>query len=230
MKIVSWNCCMAFNEKFSEIEQFDADIYVIPECEDPERYDSKEYGEFASNYFWVGENKFKGLGIFARDDVKLELMDLDDGGLRYFIPVRVNDSFNLLAIWTNPNTKYPVAQYPKEITQYYELNKDSGFFNRDMVMCGDFNCDVRLKSTHARNVLAMVDKMSEVGLVDTYHYLNDEKQGEESQATFFMYRHLDKPYHLDHVFASEGRIDELEIGDEVKWTQFSDHLPLVFMI
>lgn len=49
----------------------------------------------------------------------------------------------------------------------------------------------------------------------TYHYLNNEKQGEESQPTFFMYRHLDKPFHLDHVFAKKGRIDDLQIGDDL---------------
>lgn len=30
-------------------------------------------------------------------------MDLDDKGFRYFIPVNVNDDFNLLGVWTNPN-------------------------------------------------------------------------------------------------------------------------------
>ena len=89
---------MSLNSKFKELEKIDGDIYVVPEYEDPARYDSQEYNEFASNYIWVGENKFKGLGIFAKDNVKLELQDLDDDGLRYFIPVRVNDSFNLLGI------------------------------------------------------------------------------------------------------------------------------------
>ena len=230
MKIVSWNCNGKFSDVFKEIIKENADIYVIQECEDPSKSKVEEYKEFASNYHWVGENIHKGLGIFASDDIKLDLVDLDDGGLRYFIPVRVNDSFNLLGIWTNPNVKYKVNEYPNEITRYYELHKDSGFFNEDLIMCGDFNCDARLKSTHAKNVYRMIEKMSEIGLVDTYHYLKEEKQGEESQATFFMYRHLDKPYHLDHVFASEGRINELEIGDEVKWTQLSDHLPIIFKI
>lgn len=76
----------------------------------------------------------------------------------------------------------------------------------------------------------MIEKLSECGLTDTYHYLNDEKEGQESQATFFMYRHLDKPYHLDHVFASKGRIEDLQFGDAEKWIQLSDHLPLIFEI
>ena len=52
-------------------------------------------------------------------------MDLDAKGLRYFIPVNVNDDFNLLCVWTNPDmdgTK--TSYYPKEITKYYEEHKD----------------------------------------------------------------------------------------------------------
>ena len=69
-----------------------------------------------------------------------------------------------------------VIHYPKEITNYYELHKDSGFFNEDMILCGDFNCDVRLNDKrHGRNVYEMMDKLSEIGLVDAYHNLTDEK-------------------------------------------------------
>ena len=91
----------------------------------------------------VGENKFKGLGIFAKDNVKLELQDLDDGG----------------------------------------------FFDEDIIICGDFNCDARLKRMHAKKVHMVVETLKKHNLVDTYHYLNDEVQGEETKATFFMYRH-----------------------------------------
>uniref|UniRef100_UPI0025CB8A57 hypothetical protein n=1 Tax=uncultured Methanobrevibacter sp. TaxID=253161 RepID=UPI0025CB8A57 len=116
MKIISWNVNGKFSEKFPTILEEDADIYVIQECENPVIVNLKEYGEFASNYFWVGENQYYGLGIFVKDNVKLELIDLDDKGLRYFIPVRVNDDFNLLGIWTNPDMEgNKVIHYPKEI-------------------------------------------------------------------------------------------------------------------
>lgn len=231
MKIITWNCNGKFSEKFPAILEEDADIYVIQECENPEIVNSKEYGEFASNYFWVGENQYYGLGIFAKDNVKLELMDLDDKGLRYFIPVNVNDDFNLLGVWTNPymdGTK--TIYYPKEITKYYEEHNDSGFFNEDMIICGDFNCDVRLKGTHAKNVYEVIEKLSQCGLVDIYHHLTNEKEGAETKPTFYMYRHLDKPYHLDHIFSSSDKVKDLEIGDADKWLQLSDHVPLIFKI
>lgn len=169
MRIISWNANGKFREKFSFILNGAADIYVIQECENPEISNSDEYIEFASNYYWVGENQYYGLGIFAKNNVKLELMDLDAKGLRYFIPVNVNDDFNLLCVWTNPDmdgTK--TSYYPKEITKYYEEHKDSGFFNEDMIICGDFNCDVRLKGSHANNVYEVIEKLSECDFVDIY--------------------------------------------------------------
>lgn len=136
MKIISWNCNGKFSTKFPAILEEDADIYVIQECENPLIIDSEEYVDFASNYFWVGENQYYGLGIFAKDNVKLELMDLNDKGFRYFIPVNVNDDFNLLGVWTNPNMEgTKTIYYLKEITNYYEEHKDSGFFNIEMHQC-----------------------------------------------------------------------------------------------
>ena len=70
MKIVSWNCAGAFREKYTSIIEEDADIYVIPECENPAEAKLKEYKEFAGdNYFWTGDLHYKGLGIFAKENI-----------------------------------------------------------------------------------------------------------------------------------------------------------------
>lgn len=71
MKIVSWNCNGKFREKFKYILETNADIYIIQECENPEFYNDTEYKDFAINYIWQGENKNKGLGIFAKENISL---------------------------------------------------------------------------------------------------------------------------------------------------------------
>ena len=76
MKIITWNCNGKFHESFKEIIKEDADIYVIQECGNPRESKWDDYREFASNHFWVGENKHKGLAIFARGDVVMELAEL----------------------------------------------------------------------------------------------------------------------------------------------------------
>ena len=61
MKIVTWNCNGYFSERFPAILEENADIYVIQECENPLIIDSEKYNDFASNYYWVGENQYYGL-------------------------------------------------------------------------------------------------------------------------------------------------------------------------
>ena len=79
MKIVTWNSQSKFAENFKEIKKQNADIYVIQECENPQITKSEEYRDFASNSIWVGDNKNYGLGIFAGDDVKLDLVGAVSG-------------------------------------------------------------------------------------------------------------------------------------------------------
>ena len=139
MKIVSWNCASKFREKYTSIIEEDADIYVICECEDPARAKVKEYVEFAGdNYFWTGDLHYKGLGIFAKDNVKLEkLEEFCDTPFKNFIALRVNDSFNLLGVWAMP-------KYVEMIHDYFDTNSD--LFNEDLIMCGDFNSNAIWKT------------------------------------------------------------------------------------
>ena len=237
MRIVSWNANGKFVKNYPAILKKEADIYVIQECTNPSISDCEDYVELGSEYYWVnwvGDDKYPdyGLGIIAKKDIKIDLVDLDNKGLRYFIPVRVKDEFNLLGVWTNPDMEGNKSiYYPKEITKYYEAHKDSGFFNEDMIICGDFNCDVNLTDKrHAKNVFEMIEKLSEKGLVDAYHDLRDEKQGEESEPTFYWQYNSKQPYHLDRVFAAHCRVKDLQIGDGNEWLELSDHMPLVFEI
>lgn len=53
--------------------------------------------------------------------------------------------------------------------------------------------------------------------------------GEEIHPSFYLYRHKDKPYHIDYCFASKEFIDlieEVEVGLYEDWNMFSDHKPL----
>lgn len=46
MKIVSWNCNKIFREKYKDIAEENADIYVICECENPVKHEGTDYSEF----------------------------------------------------------------------------------------------------------------------------------------------------------------------------------------
>ncbi len=98
MKIVSWNCCGKFRDKYSLMEELNEDIYVIQECENPELTKNKGYMNFAQNHIWIGDNKNKGLGIFAKDQINLRNNNWESYCLRQFLSVNVNNKFNLLAV------------------------------------------------------------------------------------------------------------------------------------
>lgn len=223
IKIVSWNCNGKFREKFKEIIEEDADIYVIQECENPAESNDEDYREFAgSNYFWTGHLHYKGLGIFAKEDIQLEKIE-NNGEFEHFISLRVNDSFNLLGLWAMP-------KYVEMIHDFFDANED--LFNDNLVMCGDFNSSVVFNGHHpkAKNHTVLNEKLESKNLISVYHDLTGDNQGSEKSMTFYQARHLNNPFHLDFVYAGENVVKEFSILDHYKWITLSDHLPLVFKI
>ena len=87
MKIISWNCKMAFKNKLDFIQKFNPDIVVIPECEN--------FGNQTSNRLWFGDNGNKGIGIFSYSGFEIELNSNYDPGFRYIIPIMVKGPMNL---------------------------------------------------------------------------------------------------------------------------------------
>ena len=222
-KIVSWNCNGKFREKFKEILEEDADIYVIQECENPAESIDEDYREFAGdNYIWTGHLHYKGLGIFAKEDIELEKIEYD-GVFEHFIFVRVNDSFNLRGVWAMP-------KYVEMIHDFFDANDE--LFDENMVMCGDFNSSVVFNYHHpkAKNHTELNRKLESKNLKSVYHDLTGDEQGSEKSMTFYQARHLNNPFHMDYVYAGETMVKEFNILDHYKWITLSDHLPLVFKI
>lgn len=268
MKIVSWNCNGAFRKKFKSItdKKFKdttytkADIYVIQECEDPQEVDDefKAYVDFAGDkdkdYFWVGNYKDKGLGIFNKSKATLKEIELN-GDYEHFIAVEVGDSFNLLGVWAmDEDEDKGLNPYVEMIHDFWEDNKDNKeLFKRDLIICGDFNSSSKFDDEHKstdnddkpKDHTHLHEKLCKAGLVSVYHYLTKEESGSESRHTFFQARHLNVPFHLDYFYVKEDMIKEakllniwnkryyrdlpttFEILDRRDWINLSDHLPIV---
>ncbi len=222
MKIVSWNCNGKFREKFKIISELDADIYVIQECENPDECNNVEYKQFAANHFWTGENKNKGLGIFLGKPIEINLNDWPSYCLRSFLSVNVNRQFNLLAVWA-------CRPYIEEYYIYQCINYDR-FKNDEIVIIGDFNSNKIWDKEHgSRNHSKVVDELNQVGIQSVYHNITGELQGEETKNTFYLYRHLDKGFHIDHCF-SNLCVKKYQVFDNKKWLQYSDHMPILLNI
>lgn len=222
MKIVSWNCNGKFRKKFKEIIKFNADIYVIQECENPNFYKGSDYYSFAANYIWVGDSKNKGLGIFADSSIGLYRNNWDSDSLRYFISVNINHKFDLVGVWA-------CKPYIEEYYKYQSIHIDK--YNDNTILIGDFNSNKIFDKKHKdKNHTNTIKLLEEKGLISAYHYIYSDNQGEEKINTFYMYRHLDKGFHLDHCFVHKDKIINFEVADSKDWLNYSDHIPIILEI
>lgn len=225
MKIVTWNCNGAFRKKFQELSEFQADILIIQECENPKTCTDEKYKEWANNYLWISENKNKGVGIFAKPNIKLETLDWENNGLKYFIPCKVNDDFLLLAAWCH-GANSPTFGYIGQLWKYMQLNKSSF---KKIIIAGDFNANaIWDKWDRWWNFSDVSKELSELGIVSLYHKHYEEDDGKETMPTLYLQKNLGKKYHVDYIFASEEIADQLsnlEVGKE-NWLEISDHMPI----
>lgn len=230
MKIVTWNCNGALRNKFKNLLDLGADICIIQECEDPNQTNHIDYKNWANNYLWKGDNKNKGLGIFAFGDIKIQIINWSDQYeeriVKHFLPCMINNDFQLLGLWACHNDS-PNFRYIGQIWKYLQVNK-SNF--KKIIIAGDFNSNsIWDECDRWWNHSDVVRELEELEIVSLYHKFYKEKQGEETKATFFLYRRSDRPYHIDYIFANKeisNKLLNFEIAPQEKWIVLSDHLPI----
>ena len=231
MKIVTWNCNVALRNKFEHLSEFNADLYIIQECEDPNLAKHSQYLSWANNFLWKGENKNKGIGVFAKNNTTVELLDWSnvykDHHVKHFLPCIVNKKFQLLSIWTSQN-KSPNFGYIGQLWKYLEINKTNF---KQIILAGDFNSNTTWDQWDRWwNHSDVVNDLSQMKINSLYHSYFNEEQGKETSPTFFLHRNTEKAYHIDYIFASkeiENNMTKLEVGDRDRWLNFSDHLPVI---
>lgn len=228
MKIVSWNCNGALRKKLGALTVLNADVCVIQECEDPARCTDSEYKAWASNCLWIGTNKNRGLGVFAKQGISLEPAELDAGPLELFLPCIVGGYIALLAVWTR-EANSPTFRYIGQLWKYLQLHHK--FLRQELAICiGDLNSNVCWDVWDRWwNHSDVLKELKALGLESIYHHSKSEVQGKESLPTFFMHRHLERPYHIDYAFLSQALLSGTvaEVGHPSKWLEFSDHMPLI---
>ena len=229
MKIITWNCNMAFRKKAGHILAHGPDILVVPECEHPEKLKFSNDIPKPTDILWFGENKNKGLGIFSYSHFRFKLIKTHNPYFKMIVPIAVtgnNYKFTLFAVWAN-NPADPDGVYVEQVwkaMQHYKLSK------KNTILTGDFNSntiwDRKYRTGNHAHVVAHLHKK---GISSCYHLLHKQIQGSEDHPTYYLYRHKDKPYHLDYCFASAdfvNKIQSVEIGDFDFWAPYSDHVPV----
>ena len=247
MKIVSWNCGGGFYtyNKYKKIRELDADIYVIQEVNNPKDTD-EEYKEFMKNsrflpYFETGTGYDKGIAIIAKENVKLEDIHWD---YEYndFLSLRVNDSFNLVAVWTHDKVKVDgewkehgkgISEYVKRASEYVELYGDELKASDNLVMCGDFNIDI--SNNDHKNKGKFAYTLKDYGYESIYH-INNKELNEKCEPTLYMGKSgADKEFYVDYLFTKPELVTSFKIGSKEEYigpakTDKSDHAPLIFEV
>ncbi|MEP7254295.1 MAG: endonuclease/exonuclease/phosphatase family protein [Ferruginibacter sp.] len=232
VKIITWNCNMAFRKKAIHILAHKPDILIVPECEHPDKLKFDNDVPTPTDILWFGENQNKGLGIFSYSEFRFKLIKTHNPELKMIIPIAVtgnNYKFNLFAVWAN-NPTDPDGQYVEQVWKaIHHYNKKLS--KKNTILIGDFNSNTIWDRKYRKgNHSHVVDRLQKKGITSCYHLYHKQVQGKEEQPTYYLYRHKDKPYHLDYCFASADlahRIQSVEIGDHDMWVKYSDHVPVM---
>ena len=232
MKIITWNCNMAFRKKAGFILTHKPDILIVPECEHPDKLQFDPSIPTPTDMLWFGTNKNKGLGIFSYTGSRFRLIRNHNPELKMIIPIAVTGAefaFTLYAIWAN-NPGDPDGQYVEQMWKAIQ-HYDKKLRNKQTILIGDFNSNsIWDRKYRAGNHSNVVKRLEEKGILSCYHLHHKQIQGKEEHPTFYLYKHKDKPYHIDYCFASTDMTDKIrsvEIGDHDLWKQYSDHVPLI---
>jgi exodeoxyribonuclease-3 len=232
MKIITWNCNMAFRKKAKYILSQKPDIVIIPECENPGKLQFDAGVMKPGDSLWFGKNQNKGLGIFSYSNCRFNVLENHNPELRMIIPIAVTGmeyDFILFAIWAyNPldSDGTYIEQVWKALHYYNHL-----LLSEHTMLVGDFNSNsIWDKKNREANHSNVVKHLEEKGIFSAYHIYYEQKQGKEEHPTLYLYRHKNKPYHIDYCFISSDLVDKIvsvEVGDFDFWTQYSDHVPLI---
>ena len=226
---------MAFRKKAHVILEYKPDILIVPECEHPDKLIFNSDFINPTDILWFGTNQSKGLAIFSFNNYKINVLGNHNPLLKMIIPISVKGEqieFTLFAIWAN-NPKDPDGAYIEQV--WKALNHYDDLLNiTNTILIGDFNSntiwDKKFRISNHSNV---VSRLESINIYSSYHIFHKQIQGQEHHPTLYMYRHKNKPYHIDYCFMSKDLIDKIEnveIGDFEYWIKYSDHAPLIVTI
>lgn len=219
LKIVSWNCNRAFRNKFQYIQKLNADLYIIEECENPEKIIRPEYLNYVkSSAYKCFKGDKKGLLVFS-PVATINPVHWNDNRMRYYLPFNFL-KHHFLGVWTKDN-------YIEDLYLYSSFNIQK-LKNRYII--GDFNSNVMWDRKHGYRTHSDFNKLvSKVGLGSAYHMQTGDLFGQEKQATFYLYRKPEKPYYIDYAYLPEKSTFNITFGDS-SFLQYSDHLPLILNV
>ena len=245
MRIATWNCAGAFRTKVERALSLDADLTVIQEAEDPALY--RDQIPTGSKVFWFARPQDrKGILAFTRPGftIRPHRSRLRSPPFNHFIPLTMTtptgQTIVVFHVWTlgaRPREAAYVGQAHLALDHYAGLvskpgREASGRVRAGTVLVGDFNSNAYWDSDRRRNHTLLVERLAAHGIQSAYHLAQGEAHGAESKSTFYLYRKIERAYHLDYCF-TDLPVRGVEVGAYADWSGLkslggvSDHVPLV---
>jgi endonuclease/exonuclease/phosphatase family metal-dependent hydrolase len=143
MRVLSWNCQMAFGQKRDRILALKPDILVLCEC-------SQRDAEATPARFvhWIGSNATKGLAVLGFGEHEYRLSQHFSDEFPYFLPIEVLDlNLHLLGVWAHTRTEQ--LRYVR-VTHLAIEHYRHFLTTRSVLLAGDFNSNTLWDSLHPK--------------------------------------------------------------------------------
>jgi exodeoxyribonuclease-3 len=130
--------------------------------------------------------------------------------------------FTLIAVWACAVGAKRADRYIGQVYQAL-IAQPEWFIGNPVVLAGDLNSN-RIWDAHrlVGNHSDVVKFLDERGLVSVYHEHFGEPQGEETRRTMYLFRHEDKPFHIDYIFIPRewaARLNAVEVRRYEQWSK-----------
>lgn len=89
MRIISWNCNMAFRKKYHAIMELRPDLLVLQECENKDKLSKILEVTNANCCYWHGNNPNKGIAVLAFNGLQVKLIKNHNLEFEYILPLKV---------------------------------------------------------------------------------------------------------------------------------------------
>ena len=225
MRILTWNCQGAFQNKSTLLTSEKPDLAIIQECSRaslltlPDGYTG----------LWLSGDEKRGLGLMYRTCFEVERTA--EPHAHWLTPLIVHTTLPLriVAVWT---VKTPdKTSYVEQVMSCMDSHPE--WFVGETLVTGDFNSNQIWDTTKRPLHAAMVERFAADGLISAYHGLSSEGHGKEQTPTFYQNRKSVHGYHLDYIFMPSTwlpRVQSLTVGQPGFWLKHSDHCPLMLTL
>ncbi|HUZ73069.1 MAG TPA: endonuclease/exonuclease/phosphatase family protein [Stellaceae bacterium] len=225
MRLISWNCCDAFERKFGHLERLRPDVAVISEV----RPECLRSAALLERSIWIGDPGQKGLAIIPYGDWRIAA-EGPKIAEKWFAPVRLSNGVETLQIvgaWldTNADCVYPTLTALDHLESFLAAGPT--------ILAGDFNQSVVFDTRHreGRRFQDVLERLARTQLASAWHTHTGEAQGSEKSATLYWRFDKDKPFHIDYVFYPAEVFDLVSVSlgtyEQYVETKISDHVPLI---